>query len=122
MPPKVHRNTHCAICARPLPDRTGKRGKPASYCQRKVDGKPTGAPCQDLDSLLRRTEAHVEKVIDRLPRDEDGNVTPEGRKAAMLLRRKLHWDPSRRAFKDDAEANAHAIVSRAQREPWTIEA
>jgi len=89
MPPKVHRNTHCAICARPLPDRTGKRGKPASYCQRKVDGKPTGAPCQDLDSLLRRTEAHVEKVIDRLPRDEDGNVTPEGRKAAMLLRRKL---------------------------------
>jgi len=41
---------------------------------------------------------------------------------AMLLRRKLHWDPSRRAFKDDAEANAHAIVSRAQREPWTIEA
>ena len=36
---------------------------------------------------------------------------------AMLLRSKLHWDPSRRAFQDDAEANAHAIVSRAQREP-----
>ncbi|MFO7904207.1 MAG: Gfo/Idh/MocA family protein [Planctomycetota bacterium] len=41
---------------------------------------------------------------------------------AMLLRRKLHWDPERRAFKDDAEANAHAIVSRSKREPWTIEA
>ena len=41
---------------------------------------------------------------------------------AMLLKRKLHWDPQHRRFKDDAEANAHAIVSRAQREPWTIEA
>jgi myo-inositol 2-dehydrogenase / D-chiro-inositol 1-dehydrogenase len=40
---------------------------------------------------------------------------------AMLLRRKLRWDPQRRAFKDDAEANAHAIFSRSQREPWTIQ-
>lgn len=39
---------------------------------------------------------------------------------AMLLRRKLHWDPQRREFKDDAQANAQAIVSRPQREPWTI--
>ncbi len=41
---------------------------------------------------------------------------------AMLLRRKLRWDPQRREFKDDAQANAHAIVSREQRKPWTIEA
>jgi len=41
---------------------------------------------------------------------------------AILRRRKLHGGPSRRAFQDDAEANAHTIVSRAQREPWTIEA
>jgi predicted dehydrogenase len=41
---------------------------------------------------------------------------------AMLLRRKLHWDPQRREFKDDAQANAQAIVSRPQREPWTIKA
>ncbi len=41
---------------------------------------------------------------------------------AMLLKRKLRWDPERREFKDDARANAHAIVRRAQRKPWTIEA
>jgi myo-inositol 2-dehydrogenase / D-chiro-inositol 1-dehydrogenase len=40
---------------------------------------------------------------------------------AMLLRRKLQWDPQRRQFKDDAQANAHAIVSRPQREPWTVQ-
>jgi hypothetical protein len=39
---------------------------------------------------------------------------------AMLLRRTVRWDPQRREFKDDAEANAHAIFSRPQREPWTI--
>ena len=39
---------------------------------------------------------------------------------AMLLRRTLRWDPARREFKDDAQANAHAIVSRPQREPWTL--
>ena len=41
---------------------------------------------------------------------------------AMLLRRKLHWDPERREFEDDAEANASGIVRRPQRAPWTIEA
>lgn len=41
---------------------------------------------------------------------------------AMLLRRKLQWDPERREFKDDVQANAHPIVSRPQRSPWTIEA
>ena len=39
---------------------------------------------------------------------------------AMLLGRTLHWDPERREFRDDAEANAHGIVQRPRREPWTI--
>ena len=38
---------------------------------------------------------------------------------AMQLGRKLHWNPEREEFADDAEANA--LLSREQREPWTIE-
>ncbi len=80
----------CETCARPLPDRTGKRGRPATYCPRKDDkGLPTKAPCQDLSTLMRRVQTHVDRVIDRLPRDEDGRVTEEGRRAAMDLRRQL---------------------------------
>ena len=37
---------------------------------------------------------------------------------AMLLGRKLRWDPQAERFVDDAEANA--MLSRKQREPWTI--
>jgi len=37
---------------------------------------------------------------------------------AMMLGRKLHWDPEKEKFPDDNEANA--MLSRKQREPWTI--
>jgi myo-inositol 2-dehydrogenase / D-chiro-inositol 1-dehydrogenase len=40
---------------------------------------------------------------------------------AMLLKRKLLWDPEQRVFRGDAQANSHAIVGRPQREPWTIQ-
>jgi predicted dehydrogenase len=38
---------------------------------------------------------------------------------AMLLGRKLHWDPVQEEFEDDPEANR--MLSRSQRTPWTIE-
>jgi hypothetical protein len=37
---------------------------------------------------------------------------------AMLLGRKLKWDPDVERFTDDAQANR--MLSREQREPWTI--
>ena len=37
---------------------------------------------------------------------------------AMLLRRKLRWDPDREDFVSDQQASA--LVSRPQREPFTI--
>lgn len=37
---------------------------------------------------------------------------------AMMLGRKLKWDPDTEQFADDAEANG--MLSRKQREPWTI--
>jgi hypothetical protein len=37
---------------------------------------------------------------------------------AMLLGRKLRWNPDAERFVDDAEADA--MLSRKQREPWTI--
>jgi predicted dehydrogenase len=37
---------------------------------------------------------------------------------AMQLGRKLQWDPAKEQFVDDAEANK--MLSRPQREPWTI--
>jgi predicted dehydrogenase len=39
---------------------------------------------------------------------------------ALLLKRKLRWDPAKEDFVDDAEASA--LRSRRQREPYTIEA
>jgi len=39
---------------------------------------------------------------------------------AMMLGRKVHWDPEKEEFPGDAEANACSVVSRQQREPWTI--
>jgi myo-inositol 2-dehydrogenase/D-chiro-inositol 1-dehydrogenase len=39
---------------------------------------------------------------------------------ALLLKRKLRWDPAKEDFVDDAEASA--LRSRKQREPYTIEA
>ncbi len=39
---------------------------------------------------------------------------------AMLLKRKVRFDPNKRQFIDDAEANQ--LLSRPQREPYTIEA
>jgi predicted dehydrogenase len=38
---------------------------------------------------------------------------------AMLVGRKLKWDPEKERFVDDAEANA--MLSRKQREPWTLD-
>lgn len=37
---------------------------------------------------------------------------------AMLLGRKLRWNPEREQFVDDGDANA--MLSRPQREPWTL--
>jgi hypothetical protein len=37
---------------------------------------------------------------------------------AMLLRRKLRWDPAKEDFVDDREASA--MLTRKQREPWTM--
>jgi len=37
---------------------------------------------------------------------------------AIQLRRKLHWSPQQETFTNDAEANA--MLTRKQREPWTI--
>jgi hypothetical protein len=39
---------------------------------------------------------------------------------AMLLGRKLRWDPQKEDFIDDADASA--LMSRRQREPYAIEA
>ncbi len=38
---------------------------------------------------------------------------------AMMLGRKLKWNPENEDFHDDSEANA--LLTRKQREPWTIE-
>jgi hypothetical protein len=37
---------------------------------------------------------------------------------AMLLGRKLRWDPATERFREDEEANR--MLSRPQREPWTM--
>jgi predicted dehydrogenase len=37
---------------------------------------------------------------------------------AMLLGRRLHWNPEQEKFTEDAEANA--MLTRKQREPWTM--
>lgn len=37
---------------------------------------------------------------------------------AMMLGRKLKWDPQAEQFVDNAEANA--MLTRKQREPWTL--
>ena len=39
---------------------------------------------------------------------------------AMLLGRKLKWDPEKERFAGDDEANAMPMIARKQREPWTI--
>ena len=39
--------------------------------------------------------------------------------AAMLLERKLHWDPKNEMFINDAEANK--MRSKPERDPWTLE-
>jgi predicted dehydrogenase len=39
---------------------------------------------------------------------------------AMLLGRKLKWDPEKERFDGDEEANAMPMIDRKQREPWTI--
>ncbi len=38
---------------------------------------------------------------------------------AMLLGRKLRWNPDTEKFTDDDEANS--MLQRKQREPWTVE-
>jgi hypothetical protein len=37
---------------------------------------------------------------------------------AMVLKRKLYWDPVRERFNNDDEANS--MLSRAQRAPYTL--
>jgi predicted dehydrogenase len=39
---------------------------------------------------------------------------------AMLLRRKVRWDPATETFPNDPDANNMPMVNRARREPWRI--
>jgi predicted dehydrogenase len=59
--------------------------------------KPTYHPAEDMHRTA--TMAHI------------GNI-------AMILKRKLHWDPVKEEFPGDSEANA--MLNRAEREPWSI--
>ena len=39
---------------------------------------------------------------------------------AMLLRRKVRWDPAGETFPGDEQANRMPMIRRARREPWTF--
>lgn len=61
----------CGVCARPLPDRTGKRGQPARYCPpRPGEDRSACSRLADRSSLLAHT---VREVLQSLV-DADGST------------------------------------------------
>ncbi len=78
---------------------SARGGEHANFIDSVKSRKPCYAPFETGHRTI--TIAHI------------GNV-------AMLLGRKLTWDPAKERFTGDDEANAMPMVSRKQREPWTI--
>jgi predicted dehydrogenase len=76
----------------------GKGGEHRNFLDCVRSRKPCYAPAETGHRTI--TIAHI------------GNI-------AMLLGRKLRWNPKTERFRNDAEANA--LLSRTQREPWTLE-
>jgi predicted dehydrogenase len=75
----------------------GKGGEHRNFYDCVKSRRPTYAPAETGHRTI--SIAHI------------GNI-------AMMLNRKLNWDPDAERFIDDAEADA--MLTRAQREPWTI--
>ena len=71
-----------------------------------------------MPRFLRRREV---PRPDATPPLETGHRTitiPHIGNIAMLLGRRLRWNPEKEKFADDAQANA--MFTRPQREPWTL--
>ena len=80
-----------------VPRSAGRGGEHRNFVDCVKSRKPCYAPAETGHRTI--TIAHI------------GNI-------AMLLGRKLKWNPEKERFVDDAEADK--MLSRTQREPWTI--
>jgi len=81
-----------------VPRQSGKGGEHRNFVDCVKSRQPCYAPAET---------GHRTTTISHL-----GNI-------AMLLKRKLRWNPDEERFVDDAEADA--MLARTQRQPWTID-
>ena len=88
--------------------------RPKLIVKRAGPGIPGGEHCDFTDAIKNGKQAYAPAEIGHrtITIAHIGNI-------AMRLGRKLKWDPQKEQFPDDAEANA--MLTCKQREPWTIE-
>ncbi|MBN2294896.1 MAG: Gfo/Idh/MocA family oxidoreductase [Pirellulales bacterium] len=87
--------------------------RPKLIVKRDGPGIPGGEHCDFTDAIKSGKQAYAPAEIGHrtISVAHIGNI-------AMLTGRKLKWDPDKEQFPGDAEANA--MLSRKQREPWSI--
>lgn len=88
--------------------------RPKLIIKRAGPGIPGGEHCDFTDAIKNSKQAYAPAEIGHrtISISHMGNI-------AMQLGRKLKWCPEKEQFPGDAEANA--MLTRKQREPWTIE-
>lgn len=59
----------CKVCGRPLPDRTGQRGRPSDYCP-PADGAEY-SPCSRLENRLQEVTKLIHKIVEDCGSDSD---------------------------------------------------
>lgn len=88
--------------------------RPKTICQRVPSSGPAGGEHLDFTDCIKNggtTYAPAEIGHRTISISHIGNIS-------MQLGRKLQWDPAKEEFVNDAQANA--MLSREQREPWSI--
>lgn len=97
--------------------RCGRRANAPGRGPREIvkreDGAKGGEHRNFLDGVKSRTPCYAPFVVGHrtVSIAHIGNI-------AMMLKRKLRWDPKAETFENDDEANR--MLARQQREPWTI--